>query len=62
MNNDDDDAASTASLQQKVKMTLDCELLVWLPLPSVASKAVQKKISSVFEEIVAEFFDELAMA
>mmetsp|Transcript_4061 Transcript_4061/g.7059 ORF Transcript_4061/g.7059 Transcript_4061/m.7059 type:complete len:305 (-) Transcript_4061:251-1165(-) len=62
MINDDGDAASTASLQQKVKMTLDCELLVWLPLPSVASKAVQKKISSVFEEIVAEFFDELAMA
>mmetsp|Transcript_28166 Transcript_28166/g.56658 ORF Transcript_28166/g.56658 Transcript_28166/m.56658 type:complete len:305 (-) Transcript_28166:1705-2619(-) len=62
MINDDGDAASPASLQQKVKMTLDCELLVWLPLPSVASKAVQKKISSVFEEIVAEFFDELAMA
>lgn len=62
MINDDGDAASTASLQQKVKMTLDCELLVWLPLPSVASKAVRKKISSVFEEIVAEFFDELAVA
>eukprot|EP00984_Skeletonema_dohrnii_P013532 scaffold5597_cov154-Skeletonema_dohrnii-CCMP3373.AAC.1 len=60
--NNDDDGASTTSLQQKVKMTLDCELLVWLPLPSVASKAVRKKISSVFEEIVAEFFDELAMA
>mmetsp|Transcript_23324 Transcript_23324/g.34822 ORF Transcript_23324/g.34822 Transcript_23324/m.34822 type:complete len:302 (+) Transcript_23324:163-1068(+) len=60
--NNDDDAASTTSMQQKVKMTLDCELLVWLPLPSVASKAVRKKISSVFEEIVAEFFDELAMA
>mmetsp|Transcript_8586 Transcript_8586/g.12745 ORF Transcript_8586/g.12745 Transcript_8586/m.12745 type:complete len:304 (-) Transcript_8586:135-1046(-) len=60
--NNDDGADSTTSLQQKVKMTLDCELLVWLPLPSVASKAVRKKISSVFEEIVAEFFNELAMA
>ena len=55
------DVGSTADddvslLQSKVKMTLDCELLVWLPLPSVASKAVQKKISSVFEEIVTEFF------
>ena len=41
--------------QSKVKMTLDTEILVWLPLPSMASRAVQKKIGSVFEEIVAEF-------
>jgi hypothetical protein len=60
--NDHDAASSSSSMLQKVKMTLDCKLLVWLPLPSVASKAVQKKISSVFEEIVAEFFHELAMA
>ena len=33
----------------QVKMTLDCELLVWLPLPKTATKAVQKKIGSVFE-------------
>ena len=39
----------------KVKMTLDTEILVWLPLPSMASRAVQKKIGSVFEEIVVEF-------
>ena len=50
------------SLQQKVRMTLDCQLLVWLPLPSIASKAVRKKISSVFEEIVIDFFDELTVA
>ena len=49
---EDDDDATT---QSKVKMTLNTELLVWLPLPSMASRAVQKKIGSVFEEIVAEF-------
>ena len=61
---DDDDATITTTAttrdgtsvrQSKVKMTLDTELLVWLPLPSIASRAVQKKIGSVFEEIVAEF-------
>mmetsp|Transcript_15774 Transcript_15774/g.24510 ORF Transcript_15774/g.24510 Transcript_15774/m.24510 type:complete len:297 (+) Transcript_15774:121-1011(+) len=58
------DAAAGSSLlllQQQVKMTLDCELLVWLPLPSVASKAIRTKIGSIFEEIVAEFFNELAL-
>ncbi len=55
-------AGSSLLLQQKVKMTLDCELLVWLPLPSVASRAVRTKIGSTFEKIVAEFFDELALA
>ena len=61
--NDNDATTSTAasrggtSVRQlsKVKMTLDTELLVWLPLPSMASRAVQKKIGSVFEEIVVEF-------
>ena len=62
--NDEEDAITTAGAttrdgtsvkQSKVKMTLDTELLVWLPLPSIASRAVQKKIGSVFEEIVAEF-------
>ena len=48
-----DDTSMTR--QSKVKMTLDTELLVWLPLPSMASRAVQKKIGSVFEEIVVEF-------
>jgi hypothetical protein len=60
--NIDDASSSSISLQKKVKMTLECKLLVWLPLPSIASKAVRKKISSVFEEIVAEFFDDLATA
>mmetsp|Transcript_1604 Transcript_1604/g.2224 ORF Transcript_1604/g.2224 Transcript_1604/m.2224 type:complete len:308 (-) Transcript_1604:40-963(-) len=55
-------SSSSLLLQEKVKMTLDCELLVWLPLPSVASKAVRTKIGTIFEEIVAEFFDELALA
>ena len=43
-----------------VKMTLDCEILVWLPLPKAASKAVKKKISSVFETVALDFFEELA--
>lgn len=60
--NIDDASSSSISLQKKVKMKLECKLLVWLPLPSIASKAVRKKISSVFEEIVAEFFDDLATA
>ena len=42
--------------QQIVKMTVDTKLLVRLPLPSVASNAVRKKIGSVFKEIVTEFF------
>lgn len=43
-----------------VKMTLDCELLVWLPLPKAASKAVGKKISSVFESVAIDYFEALA--
>lgn len=44
----------------KVKMTLKCEVLVWLPLPKAASNAVGKKISSVFEAVALDFFEELA--
>jgi len=44
----------------KVSMNLDCELLVWLPLPKAATKAVTKKISSVFENVAINFFEELA--
>ncbi|KAL3787894.1 hypothetical protein HJC23_000136 [Cyclotella cryptica] len=38
-----------------VKMTLDCELLVWLPLPGSASRAVRRKIRSVFESVAVDF-------
>ena len=55
LNDGDDDEEEDATTQSKVKMTLNTELLVWLPLPSMASRAVQKKIGSVFEEIVVEF-------
>lgn len=44
----------------KVKMSLDSEILVWLPLPKVASKAVGKKIISAFETAALDFFEELA--
>ncbi len=44
----------------KVRMQLDSEILVWLPLPKAASKAVGKKITSVFESAALGFFDELA--
>lgn len=54
-NNDGDTNDAFSLLQSKVKMTLDCEILVWLPLPSMASRAVRKKIISVFEEVVVEF-------
>jgi len=43
----------------RVKMTLECEVLVWLPLPKAASKQVGKKISSVFETAALDFFEEL---
>jgi hypothetical protein len=53
-------------LQQKneaprVKMTLDCELLVWLPLPHASMQGVRNKISSVFESAALEFFDTKTM-
>jgi len=48
------------NLDSKVKMTLDCELLVWLPLPQAASNAVGKKIRSVFEGVAVDFFEDLA--
>jgi len=46
--------------QVKVRMVLESELLVWLPLPKLASNAVSKKISSVFESVALNFFGELA--
>jgi len=46
--------------EAKVRMSLDSEILVWLPLPKVASRAVGKKISSVFESVALDFFEELA--
>ncbi|KAL3805728.1 hypothetical protein ACHAW5_010931 [Stephanodiscus triporus] len=42
-----------------VKMSLDGELLVWLPLPKAASKAVGKKIISTFKTAALDFFHEL---
>lgn len=44
----------------KVRMILDGEVLVWLPLPKSASRAVGKKIINVFEQAALTFFDELA--
>jgi len=44
----------------KVKMILDGEVLVWLPLPKTAARAVGKKIINVFEQAALTFFDELA--
>lgn len=43
-----------------LKMTLECELLVWLPLPGSASRAVKRKIRSVFESVALDFLDERA--
>lgn len=40
-----------------VKMKLDCELLVWLPLPNAAKNGVKNKISSVFESVALDFFN-----
>lgn len=44
----------------RVKMSLDSEILVWLPLPKAASRAVGKKITSAFETAALVFFEELA--
>ncbi|KAL7452092.1 hypothetical protein ACHAWC_006513 [Mediolabrus comicus] len=55
--NEDDDIVS---MERKVKMTLDCKLLIWLPLPPAARRAVVKKIIAVFESVAVTFFDELA--
>jgi hypothetical protein len=41
---------------QQVKMSLESEVLVWLPLPKAAVRAVRKKIVSVFEEAALDFF------
>jgi len=48
------------SMERKVKMTLDCKLLIWLPLPPAARRAVARKIIAVFESVAVAFFDELA--
>ena len=42
-----------------VQMSLDGEILVWLPLPKAASKAVGKKIISTFKTAALDFFHEL---
>jgi hypothetical protein len=55
-------SSSSSITERNVKMTLDCKLLVWLPLPSVASNAIRKKIMSVFESVAIGFFDEMATA
>ncbi len=49
-------------MERKVKMTLDCKLLIWLPLPPAARRAVARKIIAVFESVAVAFFDELATA
>jgi hypothetical protein len=49
-----------SSVDLGVKMTLDCELLVWLPLPGSASRAVRRKIGSVFESVALDFLEEQA--
>jgi hypothetical protein len=41
-------------------MSLDCKLLIWLPLPPAARRAVARKIIAVFESVAVAFFDELA--
>jgi hypothetical protein len=46
------------SMERKVKMTLDCKLLIWLPLPPAARRAVINK--TIFESVTDAFFDELA--
>ncbi len=42
-----------------VQMSLDGEVLVWLPLPKAASKTVGKKIISTFKTAALDFFHEL---
>ena len=56
--NEDDDIVSME--RKRVKMTLDCKLLIWLPLPPAARRAVARKIIAVFESVAVAFFDELA--
>ena len=56
--NEDDDVVS---MERKVKMALDCKLLIWLPLPPAARRAVARKITiAAFESVAVAFFDELA--
>jgi len=42
-----------------IKMSLDGEVMVWLPLPKAASKAVGKKIISAFETAALDYFHEI---
>ena len=60
--NDEDDDDNQVGLMERsrVKMTLDCKLLIWLPLPPAARRAVARKIIAVFESVAVAFFDELA--
>eukprot|EP00956_Cyclotella_meneghiniana_P020573 scaffold36478_cov69-Cyclotella_meneghiniana.AAC.14 len=41
-----------------IKILLDCELLVWLPLPRAAERKVREKIRSIFESVVIDFYNE----
>ncbi len=51
---------SSPELQKnKIKMRLENEVLIWLPLPEAAIKAVGKKILSVFEQAALDFFQGL---
>ena len=45
--------------QKNVKMSLESEVLVWLPLPKAATMAVGKKILSVFESAALDFFHDI---
>ena len=47
-------------IKDKVKMMLEGEVLVPLPLPKVASKAVGKKIITVFEQAALAYFQDLS--
>ncbi len=44
---------------KRIKMCLENEVLIWLPLPKAAIKAVGKKILSVFEQAALDFFHDL---
>ena len=54
------DENSTQKDEVGLKMTLDCQLLVWLPLPHIAKNEVRNKITSVFERVAIDFFKERA--
>ncbi|KAL9185309.1 hypothetical protein ACHAXT_003086 [Thalassiosira profunda] len=56
----DGESRELSEAGEMVKMRLECEILVWLPLPKAASHAVRKKIGSVFETVALDYFEELA--